>query len=261
MDELERLRRMLDDAPPPDPGQKAEARRELLELAEAESLEAEPASVTRLDRARRALRPVRRKVLAAAAAAVVVLAGVAVALLGGGGEPDRLAGPDRSPAPAETRPAPTPEAGNPETTLAASCTGPAGRYEVRYPEGWHTDADGCGFFDPEPLDLEGGIGGAGLAAISVDVEPVPFEIATDPGEAARLSSEEKTTVDGRPAVRQLRVSTGAGAVPEGTRTYVYLLDLGGETLLASTRDTGEGDFPERRRVLDRMMASLEVRDG
>lgn len=257
MDELERLRRMLDDAPSPGPGRKAEARRELLELAEGDSAEDTPGSVTRLDRARGTLRRRPTKVLAAAAA-VVLVAGAAVGLLGGDDATDRLAQPGTSPTPARTRPAPMPEAQDPTPALAASCTGPEGRYEIRYPEGWHTNADGCELFDAEPLDLEGAIGGRGLAAISVGIEPAPFDALVDPGDSARLSSSEERTVAGRPAVRQLRVSTGTGAAPEGTRTYVYFLDLGDQTLVGSTRDTGEPDFEERRRLLDRMMASLEI---
>lgn len=271
MDELERLRRLADDAPAPDPARKAEARRELLDLAERERSGADDSSggeataVPRAERGRRG-RWGRAGMALAAAAVVLLLGGVATLFVGapgevgGPGDPDRPGDPDGS---GELRGA---EAEGADVRLAASCAGPEGRYEVRYPAGWHTGPGrGCSIFGEEPV--EESTGGAGVGAVAIDVAPVALDVATDPS-GVRVLGTERATVAGRPALRRLEEGTGEAALPRGARRYSYFLDLGDGVLVASTTAPpdrgdarGDADFERRRRVLDAMMATLELRDG
>ncbi len=240
MDDLERLRRLRDDAPAPDPGRRAEARDQLLALADEERRATErshrdrrAAGGSKLAALRAGLAHRRRATLAAAAA-LVLLAGAAVVVAGA------LRGGD----------------GSDCVELAASCRGPAGRYEVRYPAGWHTDAaDGCTLFDDDPL---GDAVGPVLGALAIQVTPASFDELAAPGETVTVVSSEEVTVDGRPAVRQVRASTGMGALPEGTRSYVYVVDLGEDALVASATESDDAPFERRRRLLDAMVASLEL---
>lgn len=269
MDELERLRRLADDAPAPDPARKAEARRELLDLAERERRGADDSSggertvVPWAERGRRG-RWSRPGMALAAAAVVLLLAGVATLFVDGpgevGGRGDRPGDPDGS---GELRGAGTEGA---DVRLAASCAGPEGRYEVRYPAGWHTDPGrGCSIFGEEPV--EESTGGPGVGAVAIDVAPVALDVATDPS-GVRVLSTERVTVAGRPALRRLEEGTGEAVLPKGVRRYSYFLDLGDAVLVASTTGPpergeagGDAGFERRRRVLDAMMATLELRDG
>lgn len=245
MDELERLRRLGDEAPAPDPARKAQARRELLALARQEAAApaggeqaAEPPPASRVARLGRGVRERRTPVLAAAAMLVLLggIAGVGFGLLGETEAPSRR---------------PRPEAGVP---LGAACTHPEGRFEVRYPDEWHA-SDGCEIFDTEPLD--DAVGGPFLGIVTMSVVDMTMEEALTADEAMDAVRTEEVVVDGRPAVRRLRESTGE-VLPEGHLRYTYYVDLGDTTLVASTDLDPDGDPEERRDILDAMMASLDI---
>ncbi|MFW6010204.1 MAG: hypothetical protein ACOC9I_02670, partial [Actinomycetota bacterium] len=51
-------------------------------------------------------------------------------------------------------------------------------------------------------------------------------------------------------------SSGEGMIPEGEGSYGYLVDLDGQTLIASTYTVGDTDHERDKLLLDRMMASL-----
>lgn len=99
---------------------------------------------------------------------------------------------------------------------------------------------------------------AGLAAISIRRGPVAFSRVTGDDPATRVVERADVEVAGRPAVRRVTESTGEGLLPEGRRSYEYLVDLDGETLIASTLDGGGRDFGANREQLDEMMRSLEL---
>lgn len=146
--------------------------------------------------------------------------------------------------------------------LAQRCESPEGGYAVRYPAGWHANEGdvtaACSFFHPEAFELPEATEPPPLA-ISISREPVPFARVTGDSPAIRVESSEQTEVAGRPAVRREVEATGDGLLPAGVRGEEYLVDLDGETLIASTHSRGELDFDENRSVLGRMVETLELR--
>lgn len=269
VDELERLRELRDGAPSPARSWVDDTRGQLLAMADDEvrhadqHAQAEPSPFGRS--ADRLLTAFRRPAVAAAAALLLVGAvGVGVWRLTDDDTSGRpLAQPDATEATApEPTSSPTSPPSEPGTQLAATCSAPDGTYTVAYPDGWHTNpgetVDACQVFDPQPIDLEEGIGGGPFGAITVRALSAPFDVVREPGRSGRLLSSEPTTVEGRDAVRQTVEHTGDGAIPQGTRSYRYLIDLGDRTLLAVTYDFDEASFDERRQIVDRMVRSLEL---
>lgn len=271
MDELDRLRGLLDDAPAPDPGRKAAARNELLAMARAEEeahAEADAADtevgVGTIGTLRRLLTGGSPWPRLAAAAALLLVVGVGAVLIGPfdpAHEEAPVVGPDPDAPPAsEEVPADeTPQDG--PVAFARTCEDPDGHYTVDYPDEWHANQR-CGAFAAEPVEgWNDAVGGAALGAIDITVEPVAFEDAIDPGGHAEELEGGRTTVDGRDAYRGHRASTGDAGLDEGTEYYIYYVDLGDHTLIARTRDPGDGTFEERREVLDRMMETISVHDA
>lgn len=73
-------------------------------------------------------------------------------------------------------------------------------------------------------------------------------------------------MDGRDAVAIERRSAGEGLIPQGERSYTYVVDLGrgasdhehGMILVATTTTVGDTDYELDRRVLDRMMETVSI---
>jgi hypothetical protein len=143
--------------------------------------------------------------------------------------------------------------------LAQECADPDGDYTVSYPDDWHAN-EPCRAFAEEPVEgWDDAIGGPeGLGEIDIAVEDVAFEDLVAPALDEVELEAESATVDGRDAHRAHLEHTGEGVLPEGLESYVYYVDLGDRTLIARTVDPGDGTFEERREVLDRMMATIEV---
>lgn len=149
-----------------------------------------------------------------------------------------------------------------EEELAERCENPEAGFAVRYPGGWHTN-DGsvtapCSFFHPEAFELPEASEPPPLA-VSIGREPIAFADVTGGNPGIRIVSSEEVEVAGRPAVRRETESTGESLFPAGIRALEYLVDVEGETLVAVTRSRGELDFERNREVLDRMVATLELR--
>lgn len=73
-------------------------------------------------------------------------------------------------------------------------------------------------------------------------------------------------MDGRDAVAIERRSQGEAMIPEGERSYTYVVDIDGAArdhdhgliLVGTTTTVGETDYALDRRVLDRMMESISI---
>lgn len=262
-DELDRIRSLRDDAPAPSANWVQRTRAELLDMAgEEQPARTPPAPAPGwLDRLRALLASPRPMALAGAAVLVAVVAvGAALRVTG----PDEAGPPvaDPTDGPTETT---SPTSTQDEVVLASSCQGGDGTYTVDYPAGWHTNEgdviDACQRFDDEPVALEAETGGAPEQPVVVRVLPVAFDIASDPGRAMEQQSRTETTVADRPAVVVEWTSTGEAALPEGLRTYQYLVDLGDDrTLMLAAYDLDEGPFEDQREIVDAMARSLQL-DG
>jgi hypothetical protein len=141
-----------------------------------------------------------------------------------------------------------------------SCTNEAFGLTVRFPARWHTNTGngvpGCALFDPAPIqfDLEARVVPA--VAVLMRREPLPLEAALARVLGQREVRQEATTVGGRRAVRLETDRPGLLAGPRGVRFYLYLIDLGDATLIASTNEAGMISYRIKTRILDEMMASL-----
>lgn len=263
-DELDRIRGLSDDAPGPSRRWVDDTRAELLAMAAEEEAAADPEAaaapgwLTRLRRRLADLVDVAPPLAWAGAAAGLVAVVATVAVLAGRSPAPPVAGPTDEPTATGTG-----TAG--DVVLAGSCTGGDGAYTVDYPEGWHTNpgevTDACQHFADQPVELEDQTGGGAAAPVSVQVLPVGFDRATDPGPADREVARQATTVAGRDAVVLDWVATGEAALPEGLRSHRYLVELGEQrTLMLAAYDLGPADFAHYRQVVDAMADSLRL-DG
>ncbi len=265
MDELRRIRELAEAPPTPDPTRKAQARSELLRLAEQETEAQQLAPETEAEQSswleqlrRRWLRPVPAAGLAAAA--ILAVAGVGIVLSGPATDPPaELADPGRVEAPQITDPLPDED----PVELAASCTAADGRLDVAYPEDWFTPDAGepgaCRFFGEEEFAVDAAVGGAPLATLEVVLRPAPLEelLAEDIG--VEETSREGLDVGEHPVIRQRLRTTGEGALPQGVWIERHLVDLGEQTLVVATQDEDESVLDERRDVLEEMVRNLRVR--
>lgn len=268
-DELDRIRSLRGDAPVPSDDWVQDTRAELLAMAaEAEQerrAAAAPGPWARLRGWLAALVAGRRPAVAAGAVALVTAVTLGVVLTTNGAEDPTgpIAGPTTPPrattSPAQATPSAQPDGG---IVLASSCEGGNGTYTVGYPEGWHTNAgdvaEPCERFDDQPVELEAQTGGTPEQPVVVSVLAVGFDRAGDPSPAERETSRTETTVAGRDAVVVEWTSTGEGALPEGMRSYRYLIDLEDRTLMIAAHDLGDGSFDTHVEVVDAMAESIEV---
>ena len=146
--------------------------------------------------------------------------------------------------------------------LSERCESPAG-FSVAYPGSWSVNSGltvpACTRFAPEPFTVPPGTD-ARVGAITASVESIPFDTVVGAGGGEELSREE-TTVDGRPAVRIERVTSGEGLWPAGVRITSYAVDLGRQqegprTLVVNTIDLRQFDYSRNVEVLDRMVETL-----
>lgn len=144
---------------------------------------------------------------------------------------------------------------------AQTCSNPDGGYSISFPDEWHANSgevtQPCTFFDPQPVEVPEATEAIGFA-ISVGRESAPFERVTGESVTNRVLSEERVELAGREGVRMEIEATGEGLLDAGTRTYLYALPVGEETILASTTDVGDLDYERNREVLDAMVETLEL---
>lgn len=195
---------------------------------------------------------------AAAVVALVVLTGLTLPTLGA----DNIvfdSGPASSPPDgAEADPPPTASI-DPE--YAATCKGQQDgvMWEVSYPESWWASdyTQHCRFLHPEPIKISDHTDPI-ETAISLRVTTLSHQKAIEDARTEEVLSERETSVDGRRATAvEFRLTTSGDR--HGMRMYGYAIDLDDRTLLAVTSDReAEGDYEQRRALLDDMVASLEI---
>ncbi len=136
-------------------------------------------------------------------------------------------------------------------------------YSVAYPARWQTNTGEvlgpCSIFHPDPFEIPRDSEMPVELAVTIGFENMPFAELTGEMPGRREISRERTTVDGRAAVRMVSESTGDGLHERDLRAYQYFVDLGDETMVATTYDAGEPTFERRRRILDAMMRSFDFR--
>lgn len=143
----------------------------------------------------------------------------------------------------------------PADALAQRCEHEEDGYSVAYPASWHTES--CSFFHPDEFEAPEQTELLGVAIV-LSREPVAFDAVAGEQPSRRDVTREELTVANRPAVRLEYVSTGDALLPEGVPVYEVLVDLGSETLIASTRGLEGIDYEASKRVLDAMMESLRI---
>lgn len=136
---------------------------------------------------------------------------------------------------------------------------------VTFPADWHTNPGdvypACLLFDPSPLDRddEGVLSVETAVTLSLEDADYTDLIEPDPYFEDVLAQETVTVAGGRSAIRAEARARATSTIPDGTLSYRYYVDLGEtQTLVAETFDAGDLDFEAKKRVLDELMASLEV---
>lgn len=134
-------------------------------------------------------------------------------------------------------------------------------YVLSRPADWHVSdvPVPCSAFDPEVDALDGGSGGGPLPAVLIEHRDVPFDrVAAGPPEGEDVVSSAEETIDGRDAVRSETGAGEASSLPAGTRVTRWIVDLRADrTMVATTTDSGGGDYDVRQEVLDRIVTSID----
>lgn len=193
-----------------------------------------------------------------------VTALIVTACGGGGDDPDSAAPTSRAATAPEATATAGPTSGTADgdgtTDEMAFTTCETEAFTMGYPQDWWTnpadEVPACRMYHPEPTEVQGE---SLHYAVQTYVDDVEFEhVADDEGPDETLSREE-TTVDGRAAVVTEARASGDTLAPEGTRRYSYVIDLDGQILVAVTHSVGDTDYERDKAVLDRMVATLELR--
>ena len=195
----------------------------------------------------------RQRVPARTAATVCA---VALLVSACGGDDENVGAPGSSPTLSPTQSlSPTTTARPNEETV--TCTNEEVGFAVAYPATWHTNdgtvAPTCSHFDPEPVTLTEGT--EPDTAISLYRTGTNYRQVVDSFDDP-LSSDS-ALIDGREAVAVTDRSTGEGAAPADTISYVWVVDLGGRPLLGITQQGPDRDYTRNTEVLDLIMTSLD----
>lgn len=146
----------------------------------------------------------------------------------------------------------------------STCTNPRDRWTAQFPGDWRMNpasvVEPCSLFDPKPFALPGAPQEIPLGiAVQLRRAAITIDNARS-DDASRQISETPGTVDGQTAYRQEREQTQSTTIPEGTRYTLWLVDLEGETLIATAYDVGDPAYSTKVQVLDEMMSRLDLHD-
>lgn len=161
-----------------------------------------------------------------------------------------------------TAPPPDAEQAKPEEQWP-QCTNAAAGYSVSYPAGWKTNGGevmpACSLFDPTDVAVQHGTEIPLDIAVVIVRDPVPFAEAVHGFSAVEARQQGTLDIDGHSAVYLEIVDDESG--PWARLSLHYLVDLGGETLVASTYQEGMPDYAEKKAALQRMMNTLHFIPG
>lgn len=148
-----------------------------------------------------------------------------------------------------------------------TCTDPATGFSIDYPSSWTVVASqetACGRFEPPSLDdpTRGGV-------VSLRIVPAGTSVQLG-GPSLPGSVDPITTVGSLQAMRGEAAGAGGGFIEAGSLQYAYLIGLDGQTPneavgrtmvldTAWNMDLDAEAYRERKAVIDRMVASLEVK--
>lgn len=153
---------------------------------------------------------------------------------------------------------------DPAMEQTSECINRVEGFADEYPADWHVNTDQvfgpCMLFDPESVEVPPASELPLEIAIRIGFEPVPFARLTGEVLGRRELTRERTTVDGREALRMESETTGEGLHDRGIRMYQYYVDLGDTTLVAATHAVGGLSFERKRRILEAMMATFDFRE-
>ena len=148
------------------------------------------------------------------------------------------------------------------------CANRAVGYAVAYPSHWHeADLDGeraCSFFDPEPIEVPENSDVYGFA-LEVSAAQETFAAVVRSFTAPPFfssSSQVQVEISGGPggpkqASRFETTATGEGLYERGQVSYVYVVNRGEQPpLVLQTWKSAGVDWPARKKVLDRVVATL-----
>ncbi|MFW6359290.1 MAG: S-layer homology domain-containing protein [Chroococcales cyanobacterium] len=153
--------------------------------------------------------------------------------------------------------------------LSQTCRNPEFGYVVDYPANWQTNSGErgqyfypCEIFDSGQIEVEPQTEDFD-EAIYFDLENIAFDELTNPNRdrTSRVISRRETTVDGRQAVVMETEATGMGLLPEGRRSYHYLIDFGDSTLIARTYNVPNQPYQQNQQVLDQMMNTINFTES
>jgi len=145
--------------------------------------------------------------------------------------------------------------------LGQTCSNRAANYAVNYPTGWVTNAgdvlNTCQVFDPTSITLPEQSSSFN-EAIHLRIDSIPFAEAADTDDITEtILSRRETAIDGYEAIIEESESTGRALLPEGVRSYTYIINLGdGEIMVATTYDTANQQYTYNKKVLDQMVSTL-----
>lgn len=147
--------------------------------------------------------------------------------------------------------------------LSQTCTNNDIGYQVNYPPDWQTNPGevlaSCQVFDPESATVPEYTESTEKAVYLRFEENVPFDLAAKENMGERHLSRQDLTIQGNQAVAVESESTGKAMLPEGMRTYSYIVDLGDRTMIATTYDIPGNDYQRNKQILDRMMETIQFK--
>jgi hypothetical protein len=153
---------------------------------------------------------------------------------------------------------------DPAMEQTMECANRVEGYALEYPSAWHVNTGEligpCSLFDPDPIHVPRESEIPIEIAVMIGFQPIPFATLTGETLGRRDLARERTTVDGREAMRIEGETTGDGLYDRGIRSYQYFVDLGDTTMVAATYEAGALPFERKRRILDAMMATFDFRE-